>query len=671
MARYLTKSRFKLAAECPTKLFYTGKTSTYADMTQDDPFLQALADGGFQVGELAKVMFPGGIEIQSRGHEKQVRETDEHLRNDEVTLFEAAVGHGDLFARIDVLHKKGDVIELIEVKAKSFDSTLADPFRGASGKITADWLPYLQDAAFQTLVLRKAYPAFRITPFLMLADKARPCSVDGLNQRFRIRRHEGRPVISVVPGTSISTIGTPILSRICVDELIEELLASPLATPGSIATWEESLEHWADAYRDDRRIAPEIGAHCGRCQFHDPSGDTGLRSGRAECWRAPARGRGVDISHGTVLDLWNFRRKAALIDAGTLLLSEVTKDDLKFKEGDAGLSHSERQWMQVAGRWSDSNPFYIDRQLMEREMKGWQFPLHFIDFETASVAIPYFAGHRPYEMVAFQYSHHIVDSNGRVIHQSEYLNRVPGRNPNYDFARSLRQALDECGTVFMWSHHENTMLNSILRELEEDKAPPSDAPDLRQFLQSLTTRKEKGGMGHSGVRAMVDLCRLAEKAFFHPATKGSSSIKKVLPAVLQSSPALMDLYSQPVYGAEDGIVSKNFKNMQWYRVADGHVANPYKLLPSAFSDLPLQSQQKFDLAEDLVIADGGAATTAYARLQFEELQLHQREAIEAALLKYCELDTLAMVMIYQAWAAWCVRDGDKAQLASGYGLTQS
>jgi hypothetical protein len=47
--RYLTKSRFKLALECPTKLFYTGKTDLYPYAKQEDEFLQALADGGFQV----------------------------------------------------------------------------------------------------------------------------------------------------------------------------------------------------------------------------------------------------------------------------------------------------------------------------------------------------------------------------------------------------------------------------------------------------------------------------------------------------------------------------------------------------------------------------------------------------------------------------------------------
>jgi len=41
---------------------------------------------------------------------------------------------------------------------------------------------------------------------------------------------------------------------------------------------------------------------------------------------------------------------------------------------------------------------------------------------------------------------------------------------------------------------------------------------------------------------------------------------------------------------------------------------------------------------------------AYARLQFEDVPSEERKATEEALLRYCELDTLAMVMI---WEAWC------------------
>ena len=56
--RYLTKSRFKLAVECPTKLFYTGKRDEYRDQMVEDDFLAILAEGGYQVGELAKKRYP-------------------------------------------------------------------------------------------------------------------------------------------------------------------------------------------------------------------------------------------------------------------------------------------------------------------------------------------------------------------------------------------------------------------------------------------------------------------------------------------------------------------------------------------------------------------------------------------------------------------------------------
>ena len=51
--RYLTKSRFKEGLECPTKLYYS-KNSEYQNNQLDDPFLESLAEGGYQVGELAK-----------------------------------------------------------------------------------------------------------------------------------------------------------------------------------------------------------------------------------------------------------------------------------------------------------------------------------------------------------------------------------------------------------------------------------------------------------------------------------------------------------------------------------------------------------------------------------------------------------------------------------------
>ena len=182
MPRYLTKSRFKLAVECPTKLFYTGKKD-YANLKNDNDFLKALADGGFQVGELAKLMYPGGQEIEFNGNfQAAIDQTKELLKQENVTLYEAAINFENYFVLVDLLVKKGNSIDLIEVKAKSYNSEEKNEFRNEVGKINSKMLPYLQDIAFQTFVAKKAFPEFEYTSHLMLSDKSKKCSVYNLNQ---------------------------------------------------------------------------------------------------------------------------------------------------------------------------------------------------------------------------------------------------------------------------------------------------------------------------------------------------------------------------------------------------------------------------------------------------------------------------------------------------------
>ena len=74
--------------------------------------------------------------------------------------------------------------------------------------------------------------------------------------------------------------------------------------------------------------------------------------------------------------------------------------------------------------------------------------------------------------------------------------------------------------------------------------------------------------------------------------------------------------------------------------------NPYSLLPPIFNGY---DQEQFDqfISGLNKISDGGAALTAYSKLQFVDMSEDERESIKKSLLKYCELDTLAMVMIYE------------------------
>jgi hypothetical protein len=645
--RYFTKSRFKTAVECPTKLFYTSKKVRYVNASLEDAFLKALAEGGFQVGALARLMYPGGIEVRETDAREALEVTRLLLERDQVTIFEAAISSGNLFARVDILVKNGLCIDLIEVKAKSFDAKSQHTFRQKKGKLEPKMLPYLQDVAFQRHLMALAYPALQVQSFLMMADKSSLSSVAGLNQLFKINRAgNGSPAVTVSPSASLAGVGQPILAAMNVDAYVDEILSSDLLAPGFSAPFSQLVQTWAEHYDADTRIATKPGAHCAKCEFRAARPQDNARSGFHECWRAARACTNDQIDAGTIFDVWNLGGKQELLDAGVLFWDEVRRPHLNYLEAASGLSDSQRQWMQVSGQWPGGGEFYLDRELIAREMQGWRYPLHFIDFETSRVAIPFAAGQRPYSVTAFQFSHHVVDEAGQVRHQSQFLQTQPGQQPNYDFVRALQQAVGAKGTIFMWWPHENSTLNAILEELETDAMPPPDAAALKAFILSVTSAK-----GRCGERAMVDLCTLSRRVYFHPLTQGSSSIKKVLPSVLQSSEFLRERYSQPVRKAKGE--SLNFDSKLWWVPAEGGgVQSPYALLPPVFEDMADSDLQALELDPSLGLTEGGAATTAYARLQFDDMARQERERIDTALLRYCELDTLAMVMVYQAWKSW-------------------
>lgn len=654
--RYLTKSRFKQALECPTKLFYTGKRE-YLNNSLEDSFLMALAEGGYQVGALAQKMYSGGATVDDLGHSAQLKRTQELLAHDNVTVYEAAFEAEGLFVRVDILRKCGSVIDLIEVKAKSYNSVEDDKFLSNRGKIKPEFLPYLQDIAFQRYVAGLAFPQFAYRCFLMMADTALTATVDGLNQQFRVRRDGQRIAVDVAASIDVADLGEPVLTEVNVDAHVRRILDGEVAVRTVRLPFVDAVREFADAYRTDRRIDPIPGVACGSCEFRasTPPRQAQPRSGFHECWSTAFGWHEADFAGGTVLDIWNFRKKGQLIQQGVLKLSQVTEEHLDFdgsKPGARGMSAKHRQWYQCSGQWPGSGSFYLNRRALMHAMQAWRYPLHFIDFETSTAPIPFNKGRRPYETTAFQFSHHVLHADGRVVHESQFLDATPRRSPNVAFLRELRDALEnDDGTVFRWAAHENTVLTHLRRQLLDDASPSADAPLLVKFVENLTTRKVDR-REVVGLRSMVDLCKLSEKHFFHPMTEGSSSLKKVLPALMSSSAFLRETYGRPVYGSKV-MPSRNLSEpVAWWQEVDGKICDPYDLLPPVFTDLSRNEQDAYEAGLAPELQEGGAAMAAYARLQFEDLDANQRQAIEAALLRYCELDTLAMVMVVQAWKAW-------------------
>ena len=685
--KLFTKSAFKIALECPRRLYYAYDSKLYANQDLTDDFLKSLAEGGFQVGELAKVYYgvKGDADIDVLGYDEAVEKTKELFKNDTINIAEAAFRSGNLFVRADIIEKKGNDITLIEVKAKSWEPDAA--FIATQGRtrgcVNRNILPYLYDVAFQKYVLIKAlkelYPdqEFTVKARLMMADKSKVASVDGLNQMFRIYKNGDRSyaqaderawtVAGVVPKNE------RVLTAFDVDQYCDMIIAGETGEQGKPdfmegMKFEQFVEVMSKHYCERTIAMTTLGTKCFKCPFHREPGDKDtLRDGYRECWKEMAKFTDDDFDKPLLKDLSGRHigsMKGKILKNHKYFMDEITYDDLKKSNNpnapkEHGLDNYERKWLQIAiatGKEDLLKDFetdikdgvYADTDGLRKEMAKWKFPLHFIDFETSRSALPFYKGLRPYEQIAFQFSHHKVemgaDGEYKVTHQTQYINAKKGFFPNFEFVRQLKKAVGEDeGTIFRYMDHENGVLNDIRRQLESSEEEDKD--ELIDFIKSITNDAE---------RTMVDIAKSVLKYHYHPSMKGSNSIKDVLPAILNSSELIKSKYSKPVYGTPE-MPSLNLENKVWieYEEDDKTVKNPYKLLPSVstYLDIPQEELDKMEREDDDTVSNGGAALAAYGKLQFSDTQMSQ--ALEKALLCYCELDTLAMVFIWEYFYDMC------------------
>jgi hypothetical protein len=641
--RYLTKSRYKLALECPTKLFYTGKKDLYHNSKDDDLLMQSLADKGNQVGELAKHYFLGGVDVISLDYEEAESMTNQLLEQDKVIIYEPAIRFNNLFIRIDILVKDGDHFDLIEVKSKAYDSIHPPVFLkddGTQGGGWNDWKGHLYDVAFQNHVLSNKFPAASINSYLMTPDKYAKCATNGLNQKFPITiDDDGRRGVSVHSSLASDDLELPILVQFPVDQAVEHIQNQSY---DSNRIFTEEVRFIAENYENDSKVESGIGGKCKSCEFSysGKSANSSLRSGFRECWADSLGWSDDDFNQPNILDVWDlhFQTKDKLFRQGKIKLSDLSLTDINIKQStQPGLSKSQRQWIQINKTLKGDKDYYFDERGFNDEKKLWTYPLHFIDFETAASPIPYTKGRRPNETIAFQFSHHSYYQDGRIEHTGEYINTERNVFPNFDFLRELKSQLEgDEGTIFRYAAHENTILKQIKLQLEESLDQPDDSKSLISFIDKITTTP-KGEP--DGKREMVDMLELVKRYYYDPDMGGSNSLKEVLPSILNQSKFLQDKYSHAIYGAGCEILSLNFPSgWVWIEKENGSVKDPYKTLPK-----PIINGAPEDLN------NGGAAMTAYARLQSDELSAKDKDELKAALLNYCELDTLAMVMLFEGW----------------------
>ena len=248
------------------------------------------------------------------------------------------------------------------------------------------------------------------------------------------------------------------------------------------------------------------------------------------------------------------KKLESLVERGLYDLSDIPED----------MSLSDIQWNQVRAHQSGTPT--IHRGAIRKELEKLAFPLLFLDYETFAPAIPIFDRYRPYQRIPFQFSLHILKDPGDELTHIEYLN-AERTDPSEAVLALLEEHIGERGTIIAWNKSFEIGVNKELAVR---------FPTHREFIDRINAM-------------FYDLREIfQDQQYVHPAFKGSTSIKKVLPALV---PELS--------------------------------------------------------YEDLGIKEGGQASDAWWTMVSPATSAQESAKISDDLKKYCERDTYAMYAIWR------------------------
>jgi hypothetical protein len=222
------------------------------------------------------------------------------------------------------------------------------------------------------------------------------------------------------------------------------------------------------------------------------------------------------------------------------------------------LSKKQRYQVEVA----QSNKRVIDLEYIKNDLHSLEYPLYFIDYETFNNAIPLFNGYKPFDQIPFQWSVHVQREKAGELEHYEFI-ETKKVDPIPNFLTKLKEVLGSIGSIFVWNKGFGGTINKRMGEIH---------PEFNDFCLDMNGR-------------LYDLMDIFKGQYFaDPKSKGSYSIKKILPILVPD-------------------LSYNGMN----------------------------------------ISDGSTAMISWYEMVYENKDM----GIKNDLLKYCKLDTYAMVRIFE------------------------
>ena len=241
------------------------------------------------------------------------------------------------------------------------------------------------------------------------------------------------------------------------------------------------LHHFLKTINEDLEPSAEIGSRCKNpfeCDYLN------------YCWQ--------NIPEYSVYNIFGGKKLNELLKKNIIHISDVLDN----------FETTDRQFIEVDSY--KQNKIYKDIKELKIFLDMLTYPLFYLDYETISLAVPLFDNTSPYQAIPFQFSLHIQDKKDGSLQHVEFLH-TGNDDPRPYLLKALVESCGTNGSVVVYNQPFEEEINRKLGLA---------FPEYRERLEHINGR-------------MIDLLvPFSRRYLYHPAMKGSASLKNVLPALV-------------------------------------------------------------------------------------------------------------------------------------------
>lgn len=550
------------------------------------------------------------------------RETEKWLENEVVAICGAVIEYDNLLTRIPLLVKEGKSLTIIQVHGKLRKQSEGDEIRPGIRKRSI--VRYLLKAAYRLEVLKRRFPVSEVDTQFYFPQKHFKTSIDNLHLFDQAESNQ----IS----EEFSDLFTNVRATKAVEHVHDQIpgdLSHETFTNRSVANAIQSIKRLMAS-----EIKPPVNRHrsCKYCEFRlkkekDVDG----------CWKQFFNAENVHHPEKHVFELIG-QGNISASEEGIFYQEEAelargfhSLKDLIDKQHPTITILNRRNLQILQARDENVPSLWLKNRV--KSLNDLSYPLHFLDFEAATYALPMTKGASPYTPVYFQFSCHTLQEDGELIH-TEWLDLQDRKiHPHQEFARQLGKIPDIFeGTIMQYSPFEKQGINRLIADFKRDR------DSYQNELEILEKVRKSTNPGYE--YRFFDVSKIIREYYFNEFLTDSLGLKQVLKSVLkwEKFSSFTDFFDEEM---NKMLLELNGDHQTQSKL------DPYKNIQN----------------HEFSISDGSDAMNSWLAFKNGLLTEEEKKIMPGILKNYCALDSYALFVIFKHLKRFTIKMTDEDYIA--------